>query len=426
MTQIRDALLDFNPWWKGETRIEFRERDVYREVQKYIPMRQILAFTGLRRTGKTTLMLKLAEDAIASGLEPRRVLYFSFDEFRETGIRETIREFEELMQHDLGSGKYLVLLDELQKLDGWEDQVKALYDRLGRNVKMIISGSESLFIRRKSRETLAGRLFEFKLEPLTFREYLLFRGIKFEPIGLYEKELARAFTAFTRTMGFPELVDTDDRAVVRKYVRESIVEKILYRDLPGIFGLRNVAVLESLLNILMEEPGQLLDLSTLAGELNVSRQTVSTYLSHLEDSFLLRKLYNFSTGRRKVERKLKKYYPTLASVDLVFRDDDLSRSRALEWLVVNQLRAEFFWRDPYKNEVDIVLTNKKPLPVEVKHGKIELDGVRAFMNRYKVDLGFVVSADGEETRKIDGGTVKIVPAYKLLASPDRALGLQRR
>lgn len=276
-------------------------------------------------------------------------------------------------------------------------------------------------MRRKSRETLAGRLLEFKLEPLTFREFLRFRGMKFEPIGLYERELARALTVFTHTMGFPELAAIDDKAVIRKYVRESIVEKILFRDLPSIYPVRNAAALESLLNILMDEPGQLLDMSTLAGELNISRQTVSAYLSYLEDSFLLRKLYNFSTGRRKVERKLKKYYPTLASVDLVFRDDELSKSRVFEWLVVNQLRPEFFWRDPYKNEVDIVMMNKGPVPVEVKFGKIELDGLRAFMNRHKVKLGYVVSANREETRRSDGKTIRIVPAHKLLASSDHVL-----
>ncbi len=84
----------------------------------------------------------------------------------------------------------------------------------------------------------------------------------------------------------------------------------------------------------MEEPGQLIGLSDLAKELKISRQTLSN-----------------------VERKLKKYYPTIVSVDLLFREDELSKSKVFEWFLVNQLKAEFFWRDPYKNEVELILVD---------------------------------------------------------------------
>ena len=172
----------------------------------------------------------------------------------------------------------------------------------------------------------------------------------------------------------------------------------------------------------MEEPGQLVELSELAGELKVSRQTVSSYLSYLEQSFLVRKLYNYSTGRRKVERKLKRYYPTIISVDLLFREDDLSKSRVFEWAVISQMGAEFFWRDPYKNEVDAVLTNRKAVPVEIKYGKIDLAGLKAFMRRFNVRRGYVVSPDKEATQKVNGGSVRVVPAYKYLLAKAPPIG----
>jgi len=74
-------------------------------------------------------------------------------------------------------------------------------------------------------------------------------------------------------------------------------------------------------------------------------------MSYIEESFLIKKLYNYSRSRRKTERKLKRYYPTIISPDLLFREDEHSKSRVFEWLVVNQLKAEFFWRDPYKNDI---------------------------------------------------------------------------
>jgi len=421
MTRIRDALVELNPWWKEEFSLEYREREVYREIQRFLAMPQMIALTGLRRVGKTTLMLKAAQDAIRKGFDPKDVLYFSFDEFREIKTREVLSEYEKLTGRDLGKGRRLVLLDEIQKLAGWQNELKAVYDRYRTNLKILISGSESLFIRKGSRENLAGRLFEFKIEPLNFREYLVFKGKVYKPIDLYEKELANLFDEFILTQGFPELVGVKDRSVIRKYLRESIIEKVVFRDLLSLLEIRDISLLESLLNILTEEPGQLLEVSQLAGELAVSRQTLSNYLSYLEQSFLVRKLYNYSTGRRKVERKLKKFYPTIVSADLPFRDDDLSRSRVFEWIVVNQLKAEFFWRDRYKNEVDVVLTDAKPVPVEIKRRRMDFSGMEAFMDRFKVDKGYTISLDKEDMRKTDGRTIFVVPAYKFLLNQSRGL-----
>jgi hypothetical protein len=415
MTKIKDALIEFNPWWKAPQEIEFKEREVYGKIQKFMPLPQIIGLTGLRRVGKTTILLKIAEDAAKKGLKPENVVYFSFDEFKDVEIRDLVKAYEEVMEKGLGQGKSLFLFDEIQKLDDWADRLKAFYDAHKKSAKIVISGSESLFLRKKSKEALAGRIFEFKVEPLSFKEFLHFKGADVKPAGLYGKETARLFNQFVLTLGFPELVDVKDKDVIKKYVKESLVEKIVYRDIPGLFRVRDVSVLESLLNILMEEPGQLLEISGLAGELKISRQTASNYLKYLEDSFLVRKLYNFSRNRRKVERKLKKYYPTIVSIDLLFKNDDHSRAKIFEWLVVNQLKAEFFWRDPFKNEVDVIAANGEPLPIEIKYGRLDFKGLLAFMEKFKIDEGLIVSYDIEETKKIDGKTIRIIPAFKYLA-----------
>ena len=414
MPTIKDVLQDSNPWWKEEFKVEFKNRDIYEKIKKFLPLPQMIAFTGLRRVGKTTLMFKIVEDYIRNGFDPRNIIYFSFDEFRATEIRVVMKEYEALLEKDFRKGNYLLLLDEIQKLTNWEDQLKRIYDTFNKNLKIIVTGSESLLIRNKSKETLAGRLLDFKVETLSFKEFLLFRGVKFEPIGLYEKELSRLFNEFVVTLGFPELVNIKDKGIIKKYVKESIVEKIFYIDIPRLFKISDASVLEPLLNIFLEEPGQLLKLSDLAKELKLSRQTLSNYLSYLEESFLLRKLYNFSKNRRKVERKLKKYYPTLISVDLLFKDDDLSKSRVFEWFMVNQLKPEFFWRDPYKKEVDIVLVDDKISPIEVKYGRIDLAGLSAFMRKFKVSQGYVISTREEREQKIDNKTISIIPAFKFL------------
>lgn len=414
MAQIKDMLRDFNSWWKSEFKSDFKERTIYNQIQRFMSLPQIIALTGLRRVGKTTLMLKIAEDYIKTGGLSQNVIYFSFDEFRETELRTVLKEYEELAEKSLREGKYLLLLDEIQKLNDWENQLKTIYDIFGKTIKIIISGSESLFIRKKSKETLAGRMYEFKIEPLSFKEFLSFKCAEIKPIGIHEAELLKLFNEFLLTFGFPDLVNIKEKEIIKKYIKEGIVEKIIYRDIPELFKIKDITVISALLNILLENPGQIIELSELSKELKISRQTISNYLSYLEEAFLIKKLYNFSKNRRKTERKLKKYYPTIISPDLLFKEDDLSKSKVFEWAIVNQLKAEFFWRDPCKNEVDIIMYDKKLQPIEIKYGKIDTGGLMAFMKKFGIKEGFIMSYKREEKLKIDEKTIFIIPAFKFL------------
>jgi predicted AAA+ superfamily ATPase len=417
MPEIKAILSDFNPWWKKPFQAGFKDRGVYGKIQKFMPLRQIIAFTGLRRVGKTTLLFKAAEDAIGRGLSPRNIIYFSFDEFAGIELRDVLHAAEELHEKEYAGEPILLLFDEVQKLNDWENQAKALYDAFPA-IKMMISGSESLFIKRKSRAILAGRIFEFRVNPLTFREYLTFRGEEVGPPGLYLKELRRLYSEFMKTQGFPELVAVKDPEIIRKYIKESIIEKVIYRDIPSLFRIKEISILESLLNIIMDDPGRMIDLVSLGSDLKISRQTLSLYLSYLEQSFLIRKLYNYSGNRRKAERKLKKIYPTIVSPSLLFKEDDHSQSRVFECSAVNQLNAEFFWRDPYKNEVDVVMDGPSPRPVEMKYGKIEREGVLAFMKKFKVNEAVILSRDKEYVHDDHGQKISVIPAYKYFFSFD--------
>ncbi len=414
MTSIREALVELNPWWKGPFSVEFKNRTVYSRIRRFLPAKQIIALTGLRRVGKTTLLRKIVEDALKTGFPAQNIVFFSFDEFKETGLRSVLKEFEALFEKELGKEKMLVLFDEIQKLNDWESQLKSLYDLHADKTKFVISGSESLFIRRKSKESLAGRIFEFKMEPLSFQEFLAFKNAAYKPAALYEKELLKLFGEFSITQGFPELVGVKEKEIIKKYLQEGIVEKVIYRDIPRLFNIKNPSILESVLAILMEDPGQLIEITGLAKELKISRQALSNYLAFLEESFLIRKLYNYSRNARKTQRKLKKYYPTIVSPDLTFKEDEQSKSRVFESLIVNQLKAEFFWRDPYQNEVDIIQTSNKQkiLPIEIKYGKIETKSLLSFLKKFNLTNGTIITYKEQKT---ENKKISTIPAYRFLA-----------
>jgi len=409
MASVSEMLVEFNPWWKETFTLEFRPRKVYGEIRKFHGLPQIVALTGLRRVGKSTLLMKIVQDEIASGKTPKSIMYFSFDEFKDTEPSEILKAYNELSGKDVSKEKTLLLFDEVQKINDWENKIKTIYDLHKGKAKIYISGSESLHIKTKSKETLAGRIFYFKVETLSFKEYLDFKQKKLEPIALYQKELLKEFKEYVKSQGFPELVNITDRQVIQKYLQEGIVEKIVYKDIPTIFSVKETSVLESLLKLLMEEPGQMIDMQTLASQFKTTRQTISNYFSFLEQAFLIRKLYNYSPNKRKVERKLKKYYPAILSPSLTFKEDTLSQSKVLECIVANHLNAEFFWRDQYKNEVDIILIEPALTPIEVKLSETKSKSLELFMQKFKAKKGYIITQNQETERK---NNVEAIPAFK--------------
>lgn len=411
---IIEAIKETNKWWRDGFRAEYNDREIYNEIRKFIETKQILAFTGLRRVGKTVIMLKIVNDKLTQGFDAKNIVYFSFDDFRDVRINDVINNYAKIMNRNMEHGKFLFLLDEIQKIKGWEEQIKRIYDNHG-NFKIIISGSESLFIRKKSRESLAGRFFEFKISQLSFKEYLDFKGT-YKHIGinnfeLYKEELNRAYLDYIFCNGFPEIIN-EGKEVIKKYIKEDIIEKITYRDIPQIFAVRDVGILENIFNIILQDPGQIINIDDLSKSLNIARQTLSIYLDYLEKSFLIKKVYNFSKNIRKTERKLKKYYPTIILPKLI---EDGNFGKVYETAAILHLDAEFFWRDAYKHEVDIVLAKEKIIPIEIKSGdNFDTKSLFIFMKKFKLNNGFILTANKDDIINNQEKTVIVSPICKFL------------
>lgn len=408
--KIIDALTRSNKWWKEKFEVDFKARDIYNEIKKFIHTKQIISLTGLRRTGKTTIMLKIIQDSLPN-LDKQNIVYFSFDEFKDVNLIDVIESYARLMNKDMNKEKYLFLFDEIQKIENWEEQLNRIYDE-HKNIKFIISGSESLFIRKKSRESLAGRIYEFQVKTLNLKEYLIFKNKKFDNLRLYREDILKEFNNFLYCGGFPEIIN-ENKEIVERYIKNNVIEKIIYRDIPQIFPIKEPEVLEQIFKIILEDPGEMINLDEFSNELGVSRQTVSLYLEYLEKSFLIKKIYNFSKNARKTQRKSKKYYPTILISAIIEKSEKFGK--VFETSMVNQLDASFFWRDNYKNEVDIIKNpssklDKTPLPIEVKSGKFDTRSLKLFMKKFKVNRGIILTYDTKEKL----GNIQVIPFYEFL------------
>ena len=398
---------EVNKWWTGQLVIpDYKEREIYPQIFKFMKQKQIVSITGLRRVGKTTIMLKIIKEYLSSNFPKENIFYFSFDEYNLVRIQEVIDAYLKLMDRKIDSEKYLFVFDEIQKVNNWEEQLKRIYD-INPNVKFLISGSESLFIRRKSRESLAGRIFEFRVNPLSFKEYLSFKEKKFNNIDLYKDEILKEFENYLLCNGFPELIDKE-KEVSMKYVQEGIIDRVIFRDLVEVFGVKDTAIIKSIFDVIYNHPGQIIEIQELAKEIGITRQAVSQYLEYLEESYLIKKIYNYSRNARKTQRRLKKYYSTLTNPLLIKSEF----SKVFEQAMIIQLNADYFWRDSYKNEVDIIKTDPL-IAIEVKSGNFKDNAIiplEVFANKFNPKRTIILSYDMK--KKINN--VEINPFYEFI------------
>ncbi|MEK6936307.1 MAG: ATP-binding protein [Nanoarchaeota archaeon] len=410
----RNKLEEFNHWWiSGKVDIDLAlpfKRDIYPEIEKYIDKRFILAFVGLRRIGKTTTIYQIIQKLIEEKTPKENILFFSFDEV-SAKLSEVLDIYKEIHNKDFREEKIYIFLDEIQKCDGWENELKKYYD-LYPKIKFIISGSESLFIRKKTKETLAGRIFEFTLTPFTFREYLKLNNLK-EDDFKYETKIKPFFNKFAEKGGFPETFSFETDKDFKEYVRALVVDKIVYKDIPRMFKLDDPDFLKILLELISTNPGMYIDYQSLSKQFEKDRRVIKDYINYLKESFLITILGNYRKGSITTLRKKKRAYPTDNALTYLYKskiEEDFF-GRMIESLAVNKFGAKSFWKNG--GEIDII---HEDMPIEVKYQeKINTEdfkSIREFMRKFNKKKGLMLTKKEEKEIKFEEGIIKLIPVWK--------------
>ncbi|MEM3411802.1 MAG: AAA family ATPase [archaeon] len=198
-----------NEWWETGTISKEKAREYKRKIfesvkKTFFNYKQILLLSGLRRTGKTTIIYQLIEELIKRNIPPRNIIYFSFDEAIKDPTK-VLEEYSKLTKVDWRKEKCFVFFDEIQKLKTWSTKIKLLYDNFP-NLKIYISESASIALESAAVKDPAGRYFSEYISPLTFQEFAeLYFGKTVDNFELYELELKRLFEDYIRKP-FPEIV----------------------------------------------------------------------------------------------------------------------------------------------------------------------------------------------------------------------------
>jgi predicted AAA+ superfamily ATPase len=419
--EISDTLLLLNDWWKSGKVSEdlakpYKRKAFAEALRLFTHYRQVVILTGLRRVGKSTIIYQLISYLLSKGVDPKNVLYFTFD-LNTIELHKLLEEYGSLTGVDWKNSKVYLFFDELQKLENWSSQLKVLYDRFP-NLKIVISGSASLQLEGKAVSDLAGRYFTIDITPLSIIEYYELKNSKqIDRPELYEDDLRQELRSYIEKP-FPEIVKWTSEMDIRTYIRENVIAKIVRGDLPSTFHSVNFRLLESMLSLFYSEPGMILSTDALAKELGISKTTLENHIFYLEFAKLIRVVRNYRPNLRMESRKLKKVYPYDISLALAY--NNVQEPYAMETLVASALNLSLYWRMQGK-EVDFV--NKEPLvPIEVKSGeKIgegELTAIKYFVRKYRAKKG-IVAYNG--TAYITKEAIEIVPILRLLVEGNSVL-----
>lgn len=409
---------DINPWWTTSTIqeefLKLEKRDLFNEIIKYLKDKQIITLTGLRRTGKTVLLHQII-DYLLKQFPKENIIYYNFDLFNET-IENILEYYKDKVKLDFKKEKIFVFLDEVQKHDNWENELKVFYDNFP-NIKFFVSGSSSLFIEKKTKESLAGRSFSFILKPLTFKEYLKLKKVKFDEkrLSLYRSEIEKHLNHYLKAGGFPELIEENDENKISRYVKELVIDKIIYIDIPKAFKIEEPELLSRILSIISSNPGIIFDYENIASDLKRNRKTISNYTLYLEKAFLIKKIYNYSRNVLTSEKKLKRFYPTSTSFSFLFNAE---QGRIIENLVLMNYDFRFFSREGDK-EVDFIKIDKNKItPIEVKYTDIvkekEIKGLLNFMEKNSLKKGIVITKSSEDKKMIKENNIQFIQLWKWL------------
>ncbi len=265
----------------------------------------IKVLSGIRRSGKSTILVLLKEALLWRGSNPDTILHINMENLENDGLRHYSAMYE-YIKEKLPHGGYL-LLDEVQEIEGWE-RVLASVLAEGK-IDCTITGSNARLLSSELATLLAGRYIEIPIFTLSFREFILFAGQSNNTDS--RDALFRRYLTVGGFPGIHSIVQND--GMIRSYL-ESLVDSIVLKDVVKRHAIRDVDTLDRVLRFAMDNAGNLLSARSvhaffLSQGRSISADKVREYLSYLCGAFALYKVRRFDLrGKRHLEYA-EKYYP---------------------------------------------------------------------------------------------------------------------
>lgn len=429
-------------------------RKIEGALRKALSQRPIRVLLGSRQVGKTSLMLRLILYLLEKEqVPPAQIVYLDLE------FPQILSQIDGLYGEDFFSflkargvnteEDVFIFIDEVHYLENPSSFLKVLHDHYP-NLKLTVSGSSSLAIKHKFKETLTGRKRIFEINPLDFEEFLEFKGspllerkrslnlklileeegrLDLSELRFLVSDFNKLFEEFIIFGGYPEVIllsSIEDKTALLAEIYRSYIR----RDIKDFAKIGNVSAFNNLVELLGHQIGNLINLSELCNSLNISRPTVENYLFLLENTFVISLISPYYTNRRQEIIKSSKvlFHDTGLRNSLSRNFDPVNNRTNKGALFENTIWAELhkhlqtlqklhFWRAKSKAEVDFILRDKDILPLEARYRpfkKITIpSGLRSFIKTYQPKAACVITKDFFTQTKLNSTQVFFIPGWAM-------------
>ncbi|MGN0133376.1 MAG: ATP-binding protein [Anaerotignum sp.] len=408
--RILKVLSAYNPWWKtGAVNANLSKtykRFAFHEAMKRLDeksIRRIVVLTGTRRVGKTTIQYQMIEELLRRGVPPQKIVFISMDH-----PMLKLSDFDNILEcyHEniYAEQDAYYFFDEVQYAQDWDKWLKIIYD-MQPETNVVATGSASPALMKGNQESGAGRWSVIQVPTMSFYEYCellnldrpilpdklkatqMLRMTQQErtQIMLQLSKVQKHFNRYLQVGGFPELALADNDLFAQQIMREDVVDKVLKRDLPSLYNIRNATELERIFLYLCNVSSEIVSVDAIAKELSgVSRPTVENYIRYLESANLIYQSWPVDMAGKKVLKAKPKIYIADAAIrNAVLMDDTLltdpvEMGKIVETAVYKHVAAFYYqqatsvgyFRGGKKDkEIDIVVDypGTKNILIEVKY-----------------------------------------------------------
>ena len=459
---ILKVLTAFNTWWKtgsisGKMAKTYK-RFAFYEAMKWLNqkgLRRTVVLTGTRRVGKTTIQYQMIDSLLKSGVQPQKIVFISMDHpmLKLAGINDILECYHESIYPEQD---VYYFFDEVQYAQDWDKWLKTIYD-MQPDTRVVATGSASPALMKGNQESGAGRWTVIQVPTMSFYEYCelldldrpqLPQSLKVTQmlhmtrpeqagIMLQLSKVQNHFIRYLQVGGFPELALADNDLLAQQIMREDVVDKVLKRDLPSLYKIRNATELERIFLYLCNVSSEIVSIEAIAKELSgVSRPTVENYIQYLESANLIYQSWPVDmAGKKPLKASPKIYIADAAIRNAVLMDESLltdatEMGKIVETAVYKHVAAFYYqnstsvgyYRGGRKGkEIDIVVDKPKAynILIEVKYREDapikDDDAISELCSGASAAIIVSKSADDFGMRQASsGGEMLCIPAFAFL------------
>ena len=390
-------------------------RDRYTDVIDKLHLPHVHVLTGLRRSGKSTLMKQIIQDNFNKG----DFFYINFED--ERFIDFPVQQFYLLHESliELYGDQAIFFLDEVQNIPGFETFIRRLTDE---GKKFVITGSNANLLSSEIATKLTGRHINTFISPFTFNEFLRYKKVVLTPTSFYDTtsklKIVKLFDEYLVHGGMPEYtLFREPEIITRTY------EDIVLKDIVVRYKIENNINLRELYRFIVSNIGQLFSYNSLTKtSMYASTISVQNYVSYLENTYFIKTIskYDYSVKKQHISEK-KAYVIDNGFIRYISMKFSPNNGWLLENLVFNTLNQQgnvFYYKN--KKECDFILEINNQLTEAVQvcfslneENKVrECEGLLAAMQEFSIPKGYIITNSQEETIEYKGQQIELVPAWK--------------